>query len=481
MQFTDVGENHRYFREISSVVDHGLMAGMIDGSFAAEKTITVAEFMLLINYILGYGKILFQPGNDKTSRKTEHGHWAESYLISCRALGIDYSPELLPDSEISLNEALKIMNSLAKELSNRFQLKFHYDYNLFFKTYYLFYNKNTPITREQEACLAYWFCSNLADQILKHDTHILNNELFIATEPAHFFLSFFNFTSQTDFELTLIAHILYQEKCPLLSVYESMKRILISKNEVLQSLQYKSLNNLYHYTTLSALIALAPNSFGFRLSNSAFLNDPSEGKLLVQEFQNRFTSPSFLQLTNYLPLNRTYLASFNPNDDSLPMWFQYGDKAAGCAIGFDPRAFKYPVYCVQYDLKLFEPFFKQVEAEFQGPPKDPTGHATFSAPPSPIYNYASLCLDELSYLYKDPHYRHEEELRIIIRCHPRVASKEDRPREGELLPRTFVNVPYKISAVTFGVNVPAPQKLAVGLASIGLDCPFKSSNIPFRN
>lgn len=437
--------------------------------------------MLLINHILGYGDISIQSGIDKISRSNEHGHWAESYLTACRALGIDYSPELIPDSEISLNEALKIISSLAEELSKRFQLKFHCDHDLFFKKYYLFYNRDTSITREQEACLAYWFCSNIANQILEHDTHTLNGVLFIATKPAHFFLSFSDFTFPSSFELTTIAHILYQEKCPLLSVYESMKRILISKNEVLQSLLYKSPNNLYHYTTLSTLTTLAPTNFGFRLSNSAFLNDPSEGKLLIQEFQNRFPSSLFPHLTNYLPLNRTYLASFNPNDDSLPMWFQYGDKAAGCAIGFDPKAFMHPVYYVQYNLTPFEHFFKRVETEFQAYPSKSADHDPFSALPSPIYNYATLCLDELSYLYKDPHYRHEKELRIIIRCHPKTASKEDMPREGELFPRTFVNVPYKISVVTFGVNVPAPQKLAVGLASIGLDCLFKSSNIPFTN
>lgn len=485
MRFTDVNENYPFFKEITLVVEHGLMAGMADGSsFAPQNTLTVAEFIGLIHHILEYGEygnVLGQSDIDTISRRNEHGHWAQLYLTKCRALGIDYSPELDPDSEINLDESLKIMDCLAKTLSKRFQLEFYCDQRSLFQKYYFFYNKNAPITREQEACLAYWFCSNIAKQILANDTHMLNSTLFIATKPAHFFLSFTDSTSSTDFELTQIANMLYQEHCPILSVYESMKRLLVSKNGVLQSLLYESPNNLYHYTTLSTLIALAPANFGFRLSNSAFLNDPSEGKLLVQEFQKRFPSYASLHTTNYLPLNCTYLASFNPNDDSLPMWFQYGDKAAGCAIGFDPKAFMHPVYYVQYDLRLFEPFFKQVETEFQAYSENGPDHDLFFTLPRPIYGYTSLCLDELSYLYKDSHYNHEHELRIIIRLHPKYATKEDKPRNGEILPRTFAKVPYKISGVTFGVNVSEPQKLTVGLASIGLNCLFKSSNIPFRN
>lgn len=480
MRFKDVDLRHRYFKEISRIVDKGIMEGDDTGNFCVDGHITIAGFFRLVYTILECGSQFPPKVIDEFSKETEKHHWAEPYISYCRSHHIEYSYRFSIDSPLVIDEALNIMDSLAKALSIRFNLTFNCNRAAFIEKYHC-YNIQLDITRTQVACLLYWFCENIGNQILANDEHILNESLFIATNQAHFFLDFVTPNKSNNSELIKIANLLNSHQCFRFDMYESMKSILHSKNNILQTLLYTDSNCVYHYTTLSTLKSLAPNNFGFRLSNAAFLNDPTEGKLLIQEFQKRFFNRLTFSYENYFPLFHTYLASFTLQDDSLPMWFQYGDKAAGCAIGFNPQSFKLPIYRVQYNLTPFEPLFMQIDTEFQ---KYTASHVcTVKGTPlfDILFTYVSICLEEICYLYKDSHYEHEAELRVILPCPPQFASKEDFPREGELFPRTFVNIPYKISTVTFGVNVIEPQKLAVGFSSIGLNCSFRRSNIPFRN
>lgn len=473
MYYMDIGDNHRYRKEIYVVTHQGLMSEMADGSFNGDAHMTIASFFALIDRILGYRKVFLLPTNNAKSRDNEVFHWAEGYFRSCRAFGIDYSSDFTPDSELTFQESYSLLDSLTAELSRRFQLKFGIDYTAF-RNKYFFNQKSIPINCTQVACLIFWYCQNIGDQLLQHDTYTTNNELLIATQPALFFLRFVDIGSSEKLELFWIANLLNQNQCYKSDVYKSLKRILASKNDVLESLKYNNSKLVYHYTSLKTLINLAPNSYGFHLSNAAFLNDPSEGKLLLEEFQKRFSKEFEPNDHSAIPVNCTYLASFNPTDDSLPMWFQYGDKATGCAIGFEPSEFKLPIYHIQYDFQKFQPFFDQVNLELKNDNNRPYISTL-------LHPCISRYLEFLGYLYKKPYYEHEQELRIIKLCQPKDAIKESFPRNGELLPRTYVDVPYKISSVTFGANVPDPQKLTVGFSSIGLSCRFISSEIPFRN
>lgn len=477
MQFVDMDEVQFYFKEISLVTDQGIMSGKANGKFEPRTMVTVGEFMSIVWRILGCGHEPKLEWPLENSRESERGVWSEIYLANCRAQGIDYSADLAPDSVLTIGEPLNIMEKLSTALSAQFNINFSYDRRGFFHKY-PWTTEHTKATRDQVACLVYWFCQNIGNQILEHDTHVWHETLFIVTETARFFLAFAN----TNSELRQIANLLYQRKCTSINLYESMKLILQSKKTILGSLQCNNPIRLFHYTKLSTLINLAPETFGFRLSNAAFLNDPSEGRLLTQRLQHEIGSqlPYSLSIPSLISPNFTYLASFNPTDDSLPMWVQYGDNAAGCAIGFDPNAFMLPVYRVSYNLNDFDSFFNQLKQELSK--IDAPEKADFWTDPRiTLYLYAESCLNELAYLYKDPHYSHEQELRIIKTRHPKMAKKEDHLREGELFLRTYVEVPYRILSVTFGTNLPDPQKLAVGFSSIGLFCNFKQSTIPFRN
>lgn len=474
--FTDIDENYPYLREISLVTERGLMFGMSDGRFEPNIPMSIAVFMMSVWDILRHGKELQLKWEPDNLRESERIHWMGGYISSCRSHGIDYSADLTPDSQLTIAEAQNILDSLAKTLSAQFNLDLCCHRDEFFRLYPNNSN-DTQVTRAQAACLIYWFCQSIGNQLLERKTHILNGKLFIATDSAQFFLSFAN----TDRELIQLAAFLSYHQDTTLDTFEALMRILQSKKTVLSSLLFKGPGVLYHYTTLPALSNLASNTFGFRLSNAAFLNDPSEGKLLIQKFKNGLVyTPPYSYSSNFISPTQTYLASFNPTDDSLPMWVQYGDKSTGCAIGFDPNAFLQPVYRVSYDFKEFEPFFTRANEEFSRLMALNSAEA-YSYQLHILYLYTLDCLNELSYLYKDDHYNHESELRIIITRHPKLAEKEPILRNGEFFPRTFVSVPYRILSVTFGVNAPDPKRLAVGLASVGLDCHLKHSTIPFQN
>lgn len=357
--FTDIDENYPYLREISLVTKHDLMSGMSDGRFGPNIPISIAIFMMSVWDILRHVKELQLKWDPDNLRDSERPHWMSGSISLCRSHGIDYSADLTPDSQLTIAEAQNILDSLARTLSAQFNLDLCCHRDEFFRLYPN-NSSDTQVTRAQAACLIYWFCQSIGNQLLERKTHILNGKLFIATDSAQFFLSFAN----TDRELIQLTAFLSYHQDATLDTFEALMRILQSKKTVLSSLLFKGPGVLYHYTTLSALSNLAPNTFGFRLSNAAFLNDPSEGKLLIQKFENDIASKlPYSYSSNFISPVQTYLASFNPTDDSLPMWVQYGDKSAGCSIGFDPNAFLQPVYQVSYSFKAFEPFFAQANTE----------------------------------------------------------------------------------------------------------------------
>lgn len=477
MDFTDINSSDFYAKEIGAVTEHGLMSGMDDGSFSPNRHVPAGHFMCIISRILNFGRDPNLPINTHHSRESEHGHWAEGYINYCRALKIDYPANQSPNYMIKIADALDIMDQTSSALSQTLNYKFTFNRSECMDRYDLHISL-AEITRAQLACLLYYFCNSIGIQISEHEideTHYLNDNTFVLTAEAFFFLSF------TNSELFQLVFLLRQYTFPKTEIYKSMKELLKIKQKIMEPLKYNEHDIIYHYTKISTVIALAPTSSGFRLSNSAFLNDPSEGKLLIPMLQKCIpTEIPFVPFSRQSLSNNTYLACFNPSDESLPMWLQYGDNTTGCAIGFDPKQFGLPVYKVSYDMATFSPFFAQVTKElknFSQMDESPFKKDALFA----LYLYILLCFNGLRYLCKDPHYKHENELRIVTSCHPKFAEKEDYIREGELFHRTFVSVPYKIRSVTFGANVMGPERLAVGLASTGLDCIFLNSSIPFKN
>lgn len=477
MDFTDINSSDSYAKEIGAVTEHGLMSGMDDGSFSPNRQVPAGHFMCIISRILNFGRDPNLPINTHHSRESEDGHWAEGYINYCRALEIDYPANQSPNYMIKIADALDIMDQTSLALSHVLHDKFTFNRSECVDRYDLHISL-AEITKAQLACLLYYFCSSIGIQISEHEidgAYDLYNDKFVLTDEAFFFLSF------TNSELFQIVYLLRQYTFPKIKIYESMKGLLISKHKIMESLKYTESDIIYHYTKMSTVVALAPMSSGFRLSNSAFLNDPSEGKLLIPMFQACIpTEIPFAPFSRQDLSNNTYLACFNPSDESLPMWLQYGDNTTGCAIGFDPNQFGLPVYKVSYDTAIFSPFFAQVTKELKK--FSHTDESSFKKDTlSVLYLYILSCFNGLRYLCKNPHYKHENELRIVTSCHPKFAEKEDYIREGELFHRTFVSVPYKIRSITFGANVIGPERLAVGFASTGLDCIFLNSSIPFKN
>ena len=130
------------------------------------------------------------------------------------------------------------------------------------------------------------------------------------------------------------------------------------------------MERVFHYTTMDALLKLIEsikdssdkNSFVFRATNIFFLNDPQEyiygQKVLMdvlkeieydKDVKNEFRLSSFFSrhpnksedewlkiLRNSIIDNEEspYVISFSRNEDSLPMWLNYGDNGKGVSLAF---------------------------------------------------------------------------------------------------------------------------------------------------
>ena len=129
-------------------------------------------------------------------------------------------------------------------------------------------------------------------------------------------------------------------------------------------------DSVFHFTSIKALSCLSKSDSKLRLTNSAFLNDPSEGLVArkhLKDYAKQHSGSSCSSLINKflssdldtIPISNTYIASFNQTLDntSLPMWYQYGDKGSGCSIEFITKNFSAPIILSTKRHGPFHPFY----------------------------------------------------------------------------------------------------------------------------
>ena len=83
------------------------------------------------------------------------------------------------------------------------------------------------------------------------------------------------------------------------------------------------------------------------------MNDPSEGKILLEYLNTMDSSFSSLFYRNEFEVSSVYLSSFTTAIDNLPMWSQYGNNGKGCCIVFNKNYFDKPkeVHDITENLK----------------------------------------------------------------------------------------------------------------------------------
>lgn len=108
----------------------------------------------------------------------------------------------------------------------------------------------------------------------------------------------------------------------LLKITESTNNI----RKILSINKNDDLPQLGHYTRMETLQYLVGSKAKLRLTNGQQLNDPNEGKKLLEILQLKVP---------YIRVSNTYIASATRSMDSLPMWKMYGDDGRGLFLKYD--------------------------------------------------------------------------------------------------------------------------------------------------
>ena len=138
------------------------------------------------------------------------------------------------------------------------------------------------------------------------------------------------------------------------------ENVLQDSNYEITIESFKRPKILYHYTSLSKLIAILSQlkktddgQFILRGTPIEYLNDWSEFSYgaqvltdLIKEYENQ--NPNIVKISDRIHANSwkdyiclgpiatsPFITSFSKNKDSLPMWNIYGDNGQGVAIGVD--------------------------------------------------------------------------------------------------------------------------------------------------
>lgn len=485
--YTLIPEEHK--AGVEACIANGIMNGRDDGSFNPKGYVTLAELCKIMYYILYGSRRVIIPFSFESYKGYEANHWAAPYLERCRQIGIykKNAETTNPNELATVDDVLEMVSSTSQFLKkDRHILLFKDEIDC--RTHFNDFHGKVCITRSALSSLLNRFCSEVAEKIYSTCvTDHLCDYYFSATDVEPFLRLYY-----PEDKVVALMQLISRQYCVSPDGFDVILKLLACKNSELKAHSCMS-PTIDHYTSLQTLKFLTEKDAHLRLYNAAFLNDPSEGAFFhnsLKEFlDNRAQSDQSDRLaelidhtsksTPFYP-NSAYIVSFsnlNGEDDhnSLPMWFQYADHCKGCAIKFHTYQFRGNVYNVAYGVDGLDSFFKGFFEIFNSIWDSNPAKYTEDA----IISIAADILNLVSYLYKNESYEHEQESRIILFSPPQNAKKEDAPRDGELLPRTYLEVPFSIDSVTFGPDVKYPERLAVAFASAGLTCPFRKSSIPF--
>jgi len=236
----------------------------------------------------------------------------------------------------------------------------------------------------------------------------------------------------------------------------------------------------------------------FRLSNVAYLNDPSEGQVFIDLLNKCSQEPIFTEIFGVssaknelslaeLHLNDVYIGSFSTAKNILPMWTLYGDNSNGCCMVFDDSFFvtsrnKNDLSELNefgQDIKLYKVRYYNTKELCQTNDEDKILHS-LQAIATSIEQWYSIVklnsellkwiisrLDEIRFLFKCKDYSYEDEIRLILRDDKYNQPFVDRTTEE---PKLFINVnnPVVFKEVILGAKVENPSALAQFLLFAGV-------------
>lgn len=272
-----------------------------------------------------------------------------------------------------------------------------------------------------------------------------------------------------------------------------------------------------HYTKTSILPNLFPpkNELGkLRLNSIAYMNDPTEGEIFLEllsrisfdekNYSNddiiatrKFINNIYLNekdINTISSENKIFLTSFTTSiDDSLPMWVQYGDLGQGCCIVLESNFFDKEestsltinntfdincefnnTYCL-YSIKYIDLNNKNTLKNFSNDLKEIFYALIDLKKIYECYESDDLknklkiviqnILNQIRFLFKNKHYEHENELRVI--------KFENNPKNIEFdsdnfsIPHIYINIEkqLKVNEIILGPKVQNSLEIATYLYS----------------
>lgn len=261
---------------------------------------------------------------------------------------------------------------------------------------------------------------------------------------------------------------------------------------------------LCQYTKLSTLKFLVKASVEddkiptpkFRLSNVAYLNDPSEGQVFIDLLNQCVATPIFDDIfgisteKNSQPLaevrlNDVYIGSFTTAKNKLPMWTLYGDNSKGCCVVFDNSFFISPKSQADpNNLKEYEQDIKLYRVHYYNTRE--LGHVDDEIMRSlriiatsikrwdkivtqnpKLLSWIVNRLGEIRFLFKCDDYLYEDEVRLILRDDRVNKPFVDRSADVSKL---YINVnnPVVLKEVILGAKIDNPSAPAQFLLFAGI-------------
>jgi hypothetical protein len=278
-------------------------------------------------------------------------------------------------------------------------------------------------------------------------------------------------------------------------IYFYLSRIFQNIKNIKDKLIVNFENNLEiaHYTNLNSLKELIKDGAKLRISNAAYLNDPTEGLAFEECLKSIWEKDIYKKYINLdcsfnednqeIKYNNTYIASFSAQTDYLPMWVQYGDDAQGCSLVLNKEIFdkseiekikaeiskirksegvvekkSYCLYNVNYISPDGSDLNDSIKKEISEIGK--VLHECMIAledinDRDVVFDFARTMIEQVRYLFKTSAYKHEKEMRIIIFSEIENTKTEEFIREGDLFPRVFVELEkeLKFDKIIFGSKV----------------------------
>lgn len=298
-----------------------------------------------------------------------------------------------------------------------------------------------------------------------------------------------------------------------------------------QLIVYKGNESVVHYTQLKTADILVTNRDAkLRYSNVVFMNDPEEGKVLIEHLLPATIKNAF-ELGKLKEDNNIYLGSFLPEDkaDYLVMWRTYGknelnEEAAGCSITIKRTFFDYEDRGLYADMRPtdIDPTEKQalyhvlyydkkkkaliadgneflitqistcitnLQKELEGliSLKEPQDIADDSTKNSAINKFVFRYVSELCYFFKSADYHFEKELRVIKYYMPHDSNVKVDMSTAILPRKLYIESTQKarpyIAGVILGPKVPHPERwtyLDAVMKQAGLEIALEASKCKFQ-